>query len=234
MPARPDYEIPVRAAVDYALQRPEVDADQLAIWGASLGGYYAARAAAFEPRLKACVVHGAMYDLWEAQASKQPLLFMLARRWPSLLNHDAVFDAIARLDPELQWASANGMWVFDASTRRQLLTEIRRYSLVGVAARIMCPTLILHGEGDHFIAPQQARTLYAALICPKTLRMFTADDGAEEHCQMGNLGLLHQVAFDWLDDVFANAGRSERPRVDSRVTHGANAPEPAVAQEMFR
>ena len=207
MPARPDYEIPVRAVVDFALARPEVDPARLAIWGISMGGYYAPRAVAFEPRLKACVVHGAMYDLWDAQASKQPLLFMLAKRWPGLLNHDAIFNVKARFDPGLRWASANGMWVFGAHTRRELLTAIRDYSLKGVASRITCPTLIMHGEGDHFTPPQQATVFHAALKCPKTLRMFNADEGAEEHCQVGNLSLMHQVAFDWLDDVFDFAGR---------------------------
>jgi pimeloyl-ACP methyl ester carboxylesterase len=163
-----------------------------------------------------------MYDLWDAQASKQPLLFMLAKRWPSLLNHNAIFDVPARLDPGLRWASANGMWVFGARTRRELLAAIRRYSLKDVAGRIACPTLILHGERDHFIPPQQATAFYAALNCPKTLRMFNADDGAEEHCQIGNLSRMHQVAFDWLDEVFEVAGRSGSPRVDPLVARATN------------
>ena len=41
--------------------------------------------------------------------------------------------------------------------------------------------------------------LYAALKAPKTLRVFTEEEGGEEHCQQGNLTLLHQVLFDWLD-----------------------------------
>lgn len=66
-----------------------------------------------------------MYDLWDAQASKQPLLFMLAKRWPSLLNLNIIFDIPARLNLGLRWASANGLWVFGARTRRELLAAIR-------------------------------------------------------------------------------------------------------------
>jgi len=91
-----------------------------------------------------------------------------------------------------------------------------------VVGRIACPTLILHGERDHFISPQQASAFYAALNCPKTLRMFNADDGAEEHCQIGNLSRMHQVAFDWLDEVFEVAGRSGSPRVDPLVARATS------------
>lgn len=220
MAARADYEVPVKAAVDYLVARPEVDAGKLAIWGTSLGGYYAARAAAFEPRLKACVVHGAMFDLWDAQAAKQPLLFMLAKRWPGLLNHDAIFDLPARLNPGLRWASSNGMWVFNVRSRRELLATLPLYSLKKVAGQITCPTFIAHGEEDHFIPPQQATDLFAALHCPKTLRMFTAAEGGGEHCQMGNLSLLHQVALDWLDDVFK---RSEPDSRAQNAFHGGAA-----------
>ncbi len=55
IPIRGDYEVPVKAVVDYIETRSDVDAARVAIWGVSLGGYYAARAAAFEQRCKACV-----------------------------------------------------------------------------------------------------------------------------------------------------------------------------------
>jgi hypothetical protein len=36
------------------------------------------------------------------------------------------------------------------------------------------------------------------------LRVFTRQDGASMHCQIDNLALLEQIAFDWLDtELFA-------------------------------
>lgn len=55
LPARPDYEVPVHAAVDYLMTRSEVDHERIALMGSSMGGYYAARGAAFEPRVKALI-----------------------------------------------------------------------------------------------------------------------------------------------------------------------------------
>ena len=48
LPFRYDREAVVTPAVDYVLTRADVDGDNLALMGMSLGGYLATRAAAFE------------------------------------------------------------------------------------------------------------------------------------------------------------------------------------------
>ena len=52
---RPDAEVPIGYVVDYVLSRPEVDPGKIALIGASFGGYFAPRAAAFEKRLAAVI-----------------------------------------------------------------------------------------------------------------------------------------------------------------------------------
>ena len=52
-PIRPDYELPVAAMLDALAHRDDLDLDRVGAAGVSLGGYYASRAAAFEPRLRA-------------------------------------------------------------------------------------------------------------------------------------------------------------------------------------
>lgn len=61
-PIRGDYEVPVKAMVDWVVARPDVDGSRIGLWGVSLGGYYAPRAAAFEKRLKACIGLAGPYD----------------------------------------------------------------------------------------------------------------------------------------------------------------------------
>ena len=63
---RPDYERPVHAVVDYVLSRQDVDGERLALIGYSMGGYLAPRAAAFEPRIKACISNSLVVDAGEA------------------------------------------------------------------------------------------------------------------------------------------------------------------------
>src|SRR5262249_7812078 len=59
---RPDFEAPVAAVLDVLGGRPDLDGARVGLLGVSLGGYYAARAAAFEPRVRAVVVSGGPYD----------------------------------------------------------------------------------------------------------------------------------------------------------------------------
>jgi dipeptidyl aminopeptidase/acylaminoacyl peptidase len=55
LPIEPAYEKVAAAVVDYLATRADVDGGNVGLFGVSLGGYYAARAAAREKRLKAVV-----------------------------------------------------------------------------------------------------------------------------------------------------------------------------------
>jgi 2,6-dihydroxypseudooxynicotine hydrolase len=55
LPIEPAYEKVATAAVDYLRTREDVNGEKTGLFGVSLGGYYAARAAAYEPRLTAVV-----------------------------------------------------------------------------------------------------------------------------------------------------------------------------------
>ncbi len=57
----PAYERVATAAVDYLATRADIDDGAIGVFGVSLGGYYAARAAAYEPRLKAAVALAGPY-----------------------------------------------------------------------------------------------------------------------------------------------------------------------------
>ena len=201
LPARPDYEVPVRAAVDYLLTRPEVDRERIALMGSSLGGYYAPRAAAFEPRVKALISNGVVFDWWATQTRTKPALAFIVSKLKSPRAVQILLNLAMRFNSELRWGVRNGMWVYGTQDPVEMIREWQRYSLKDVAGLIRQPTLILHGERGHFIPHEQVDQLCAALKAPKTLRVFTQEEGAEEHCQMGNLTLLHQVLFDWLDET---------------------------------
>ncbi|HBC88924.1 MAG TPA: alpha/beta hydrolase [Lentisphaeria bacterium] len=59
---RYDPEVPMKAVLDYACSRPEVDQDKLAVFGISFGGYMVPRTAMFDKRIKAVVVSAAVVD----------------------------------------------------------------------------------------------------------------------------------------------------------------------------
>jgi FrsA-like alpha/beta hydrolase family protein len=69
---RYDWEAVVTPSVDDALTRADVDGDQLALMGMSLGGYFAARAAAFEHGFKAAVFFNGMWSAHGAIRASMP------------------------------------------------------------------------------------------------------------------------------------------------------------------
>jgi fermentation-respiration switch protein FrsA (DUF1100 family) len=181
---RHDYEVPVAAAVDALAARPEVDPDRIAVVGSSMGGYRAARAAAFEPRLAAAVAWGAIWDfgaIWQRNlaAPKSTL--------PTTMKH-----ALA---------------VMGAETLDGVTELMRAWTLEGVADRISCPLLVVHGERDVQIPLDDAVRLHAqASSTTKELKVFTAAEGGAAHCQNDNRILAHEYIGDWLVDVLV-AGR---------------------------
>jgi 2,6-dihydroxypseudooxynicotine hydrolase len=68
LPIRADYDVAVSALLDAIAVRTDVDLDRVGLLGVSLGGYYAPRVLAFEPRVKAGVGLSGPYrfsDIWD-------------------------------------------------------------------------------------------------------------------------------------------------------------------------
>ena len=65
LPIRHDYEAGVAAMLDGLAGRSDVDLDRVGAFGVSLGGYYAPRAATFEPRLRAVAGLSGPYNFGE-------------------------------------------------------------------------------------------------------------------------------------------------------------------------
>ena len=67
--------------------------------------------------------------------------------------------------------------------------------------------LIVDSEADKDM-PGQAPKLYDALRSQKDFIMFTKEEGAEEHCQMGAILISNARILDWLDDIMMR-GKAE-------------------------
>ena len=104
---------------------------------------------------------------------------------------------------ELNWFLGNGMFTFGVDTPSAFLLAFSEYSMAGVAEQISCPTLVIDSDNDTSMKGE-ARRLYDALACPKDFMLFTTQEGAGLHCQMGAMLLAHQRIFDWLDETLFN------------------------------
>jgi len=138
---RGDYEVPVAAVIDYIETRRDLDTKRIAMWGVSLGGYYAPRAAAFDKRIKACIALGGPFD-WGAAWDNLPDLTREAFR---VRSHCA--------------------------TQAEAKKNAATLSLVGVAQDITCPIFIVNGRLDRIVPAADAERLAREVKGPATLMM---------------------------------------------------------------
>jgi pimeloyl-ACP methyl ester carboxylesterase len=129
IPIRGDFEVPVKAVADFVETRRDLDASRMGIWGVSLGGYYAPRAAAFEKRIKACISLAGPYDWSEA------------------------WDGLPELTRQAFRVRSHCATIEDAKRHAATL------SLEGVTERITCPLFIVTGKLDRIVPWQHAERL---------------------------------------------------------------------------
>ncbi len=181
LPTQPDTERWARAAMDYLEGRADVDASRVGVIAMSLGGYYAPRAAAFEKRLACCVAWGA--------------------RWDNALSHGRILRDPNAARSVGGWVD-HALWVYGAKDADEAAQKIAAMTLEGIADKIECPLLVVHGDNDRQVPPDQARkTVDAAVNSPRRdLKIFTAAEGGVEHCQ----GDLFSIGIDWMADWVAD------------------------------
>jgi dienelactone hydrolase len=206
LPFRPDWEQVVTPVVDYLLARPDVDAGKIALIGFSFGGYMVPRAAAFEHRLAAIVANGGVFCLFDEHTVPPGTTVEATTEWarnqPDAFN--AQMEQAMQANTTLRWGIPHGMYVFQAATPADYWIKGVQYSMEGLADRITCPTLVIGSENDTSF-PGQPKRLYDALTCPRTFLLFTAAEGAGEHCQAGAATLSAARTFDWLDETLGSA-----------------------------
>lgn len=214
---RPDWETVVSPVIDWAAARPEVDPGRIALFGLSMGGGLAPRAAAFEPRIAALVCIDGVYDLGRASTGRLGLGADTERRLTAESDPelDAALAQLMHTSSQVRWACRQGMWSFGVATPRAFLAASLAYNLRnGIAEKITCPVFVGRGESDFEYLRGQPEELMQHLAAPATLASFTDAEGAGAHCQVGAQRLLCARMLDWLDETLAGSGgpaRTGRP-----------------------
>jgi esterase/lipase len=178
---REDFEIAGSAAFDYLATRSDVDLDRVAIVAMSLGGYYAPRIAAMDPRYKACIAWGAIWDYHATWVKRLERIKQAALPVPA--------DHL--------------LWACGVSSYDDALEKIRNFRLDGVAQKVTCPFMLMHGAADAQVSMAEAQKLFDAIGSKdKTFRVFTEEEGGAQHCQRDYVTRAVDVVADWLDEKF--------------------------------
>ncbi|HWI86170.1 MAG TPA: prolyl oligopeptidase family serine peptidase [Sphingomonas sp.] len=178
-----DAERWASAALDYLQGRPDVIANKIGMFGLSLGGYYAPRAAANEPRFALYAVMGANHN-WGALQKRR-----LNREGENPVPH--------------YWDHV--MWVWGQPDLETFMDYAARITLNGQIEKLHMPFLVTHGAGDRQIPVTDAHQSYdQALNSQKRhLRIFTQEDLEIEHCGADNGTVMRDYIADWCAETFA-------------------------------
>lgn len=178
-----------------------IDKDKIGLVGMSLGGYLAARAAAFEPRLAAVMCIDGVYSMLEAGLN----IFPQGRdAWS---RSDATeFDRLFQEDPSSWsttrcWFHDDLKYTFCVDSAFEAFKTCAAMTLGnGVAQKIRMPAFIGDAADDMFFEGQPARVA-KEIGAHATLQSFGVEQGAQLHCQSGALVYMNQEMLEWFARV---------------------------------
>ncbi|MEM6650806.1 MAG: alpha/beta fold hydrolase, partial [Pseudomonadota bacterium] len=181
----PFTEKSAKVAVDYLESRSDVDAARIGVLGASFGGYYAVRAAAFEKRFAYAYCWGGWYY------------------WPP----EEIFkdgDPDAETSSSIEMANLEDLfWVTGTKTRHELYDAITSFHLEKVCPEVTTPLYIIHGEDDAQLTPWHAEeVIKRAVNAPyKELHIVREGEGGTQHCHIDNFDSPVHLLADKIADT---------------------------------
>jgi 2,6-dihydroxypseudooxynicotine hydrolase len=123
---RPDWEVPGAAIIDAVAALPGIDQARVGVWGVSLGGYYAARLASGDARVRACIALCGPFSLGEI--------------WHQL--------------PELSRAAF--LVRSKSATEQEARRRAEELTMAGRAGLLSAPMLVIAGKKDRIFPWQDA------------------------------------------------------------------------------
>jgi len=179
-----EAERPLAAVIDELIARFGVEPRKLALLGMSLGGYFACRAAAHEPRLAAVIAT------------------------PALPRPDELIAAVAKQEADGATASDAArknlqvlLWKAGVADWSEL---VRRWGgVVADPRNVQVPFLSVLGKQEGGVWKKQTEEWHASIpSAKKSFVTLDAETGADAHCQGNNPLRLVQEVDGWLREVF--------------------------------
>lgn len=186
------WEEPVTAVLDY------FDLSDVTLIGLSLGGYLALRAAAFEERITRVIAFDVFhYD--QHGSGLQGAIYRLFLRYPGL--YDWVAQTAMKRSISANHVISQWMFITGVKTPAEWNALIEHYSVSDIAPLVRQDVLLLAGEKDHMIPLKEYHKNMNGLRNARSVtgRIFTTEEQAQNHCQVGNLRLALDVICHWIE-----------------------------------
>jgi pimeloyl-ACP methyl ester carboxylesterase len=174
-----NYEDAASTALDYLVQRSEIDPARIGVYGISLGSFWGLRFAARDRRVRAIAAPASTY------CEKYILMDLESPRWKQLFAY-----------------------LTQSSTEAELDAVLSAMTLDGYMAKIACPVLLAAGEYDPRSPLDEVYRMFDQVTAPAELWVFADQHHMPAIGGTESAGTpaapLHGVMCDWLRDRFAD------------------------------
>jgi len=196
------WEQPVRAVLDH------FGLKDVTLIGLSMGGYFALRAAAFEPRVKRIIASGHAFDYNKVTRGTWLLRFFRDhfRDFTNRLSRWQI-----RKGGLEAWNISHLMYVVGTDEPMAGLDFALSMNEANLHShKITQDVLLLASREDHFIPFRLHKEQLQRLTSARSVtdRVFTREEQAHNHCQIGNIGLALHVMHEWIEEKTSAATAS--------------------------
>jgi hypothetical protein len=105
--------------------------------------------------------------------------------------------------PLLDWMLQLAMHNTGQRTPYASMKHYQKYETASISSLLTQDVLLMAGAEDHYIPVHQLPDQIATLTHVRSLtaRLFTHAEQAQNHCQIGNMGLAFRVIIDWMESL---------------------------------
>jgi pimeloyl-ACP methyl ester carboxylesterase len=180
-----------------------VDTNKIALLGMSFGGYLAARAASYEPRLAAVICIDGVWSMFDCCYNAMPTELQDAWQQSDAKLFDELFHQFGEptASTNRRWIHDHGLFSFQVKSGYAWFQQMQKFALDDeIASRITMPAFIGDAENDIFFKGQPLKVANA-IGANATLYKFTDKDAAAAHCASGALTFQNQQIMEWFARV---------------------------------
>jgi len=191
-----EWEKPIKAILDY------FELEDVSLVGISMGGWLSLRAAAFEPRVKRVIASSVSFDVNQYNSSLgQKLAKLFFKKFRNFTN--SAIKKKMKKDLFYAWFVNHLMFVTNKQVPIEAFDVLVTFNEENLHSDLIeQDVFILTGRKDHMVPFKMHNLQVAALSNAKsaTARVFTEEESAQNHCQIGNIGLALDAMLNWIED----------------------------------
>ena len=190
------WEKPAKAVLDYF--KP----DNVTWLGVSMGGWFCFRAAAFEERINRVIASSIAFDYMQSMNVVFRKMHLWFFKYLRNFTNSMAIKTIKKGKGMEAWMTSNLIYITKSETPAdafEVWLQLNENNLH--SDLVKQDVLILTGREDHFIPFKVHNMQVKALTNAKsvTARVFTKEEQAQNHCQIGNIGLALDVMVKWIE-----------------------------------